>query len=237
MRVKPLFPQSAWERRGRIVWYDVHTFQKHNGEQSLYIPVTMSSLYRLRPLNPFFLSVASQIPVFQRGGSVICRKDRVRRSSSCMENDPYALYVALNSQGSAEGELYIDDFHTFSFEKAKQFVHRHLSFAANTLSSSSVCALFFYTAVKNVGCRAVSQLLVSRLSSLVRNLAPDSQFSTASWIEKIVIIRGSQPSSATLKNADGTESAVEFEFDSTLSVLTLRKPRVNTAADWTTILR
>uniref|UniRef100_A0A9J7YSA1 Uncharacterized protein n=2 Tax=Cyprinus carpio TaxID=7962 RepID=A0A9J7YSA1_CYPCA len=161
-------------------------------------------LYRLRPLNPFFLSVASQIPVFQRGGSVICRKDRVRRSSSCMENDPYALYVALNSQGSAEGELYIDDFHTFSFEKAKQFVHRHLSFAANTLSSSSVCALFFYT------------------------------FSTASWIEKIVIIRGSQPSSATLKNA---ESAVEFEFDSTLSVLTLRKPRVNTAADWTTILR
>uniref|UniRef100_A0A671KRV4 Neutral alpha-glucosidase AB n=1 Tax=Sinocyclocheilus anshuiensis TaxID=1608454 RepID=A0A671KRV4_9TELE len=170
------------------VWYDVHTFQKHDGEQSLYIPVTMSS-----------------IPVFQRGGSIICRKDRVRRSSSCMENDPYTLYAALNSQGSAEGELYIDDFHTFNFEKAKQFVHRHLSFSANTLSS--------------------------------RNLAPDSQFSTASWIEKIVIIGGSQPSSATLKNADGTESALEFEFDSTLAVLTLRKPGVNAAADWTVILR
>uniref|UniRef100_A0A8C1ESI8 Glucosidase II alpha subunit a n=2 Tax=Cyprinus carpio TaxID=7962 RepID=A0A8C1ESI8_CYPCA len=135
------------------VWYDVHTFQKHDGDQSLYIPVTMSS-----------------IPVFQRGGSIICRKDRVRRSSSCMENDPYTLYVALGSQGSAEGELYIDDFHTFSFEEAKQFVHRRLSFSANTLSS--------------------------------RNLAPDSQFSTASWIEKIVIFGGSQPSSATLKSAD-----------------------------------
>ncbi len=35
----------------------------------------------------------------------------------------------------------------------------------------------------------------------LRNLAPDSQFSTLSWIEKIVIIGGSQPSSATLKNA------------------------------------
>uniref|UniRef100_A0A672PV77 Neutral alpha-glucosidase AB n=1 Tax=Sinocyclocheilus grahami TaxID=75366 RepID=A0A672PV77_SINGR len=170
------------------VWYDVHTFQKHDGDQSLYIPVTMSS-----------------IPVFQRGGSIICRKDRVRRSSSCMENDPYTLYVALSSQGSAEGELYIDDFHTFSFEEAKQFVHRHLSFSANTLSS--------------------------------RNLAPDSQFSTASWIEKIVIIGGSQPSSVTLKNADGTESALEFEFDSTLAVLTLRKPGVNAAADWTVVLR
>uniref|UniRef100_A0A8C1ZTZ2 Zgc:171967 n=1 Tax=Cyprinus carpio TaxID=7962 RepID=A0A8C1ZTZ2_CYPCA len=143
--------------------------------------------------------------VFQRGGSIICRKDRVRRSSSCMENDPYTLYVALGSQGSAEGELYIDDFHTFSFEEAKQFVHRRLSFSANTLSS--------------------------------RNLAPDSQFSTASWIEKIVIFGGSQPSSATLKSADGTESALEFEFDSTLAVLTLRKPGVNAAADWTIVLR
>uniref|UniRef100_A0A672PM28 Neutral alpha-glucosidase AB-like n=1 Tax=Sinocyclocheilus grahami TaxID=75366 RepID=A0A672PM28_SINGR len=149
-----------------------------------------------------FSTLNGTIPVFQRGGSIICRKDRVRRSSSCMENDPYTLYVALSSQGSAEGELYIDDFHTFSFEEAKQFVHRHLSFSANTLSS--------------------------------RNLAPDSQFSTASWIEKIVIIGGSQPSSVTLKNA---ESALEFEFDSTLAVLTLRKPGVNAAADWTVVLR
>uniref|UniRef100_A0A671RCJ6 Neutral alpha-glucosidase AB n=1 Tax=Sinocyclocheilus anshuiensis TaxID=1608454 RepID=A0A671RCJ6_9TELE len=156
------------------------------------------------PSLKYFLWV-SHIPVFQRGGSIICRKDRVRRSSSCMENDPYTLYVAPSSQGSAEGELYIDDFHTFSFEVAKQFVHRHLSFSANTLSS--------------------------------RNLAPDSQFSTASWIEKIVIFGGSQPSSVTLKNADGTESALEFEFGSTLAVLTLRKPGVNAAADWTVVLR
>ncbi|KAK7173996.1 hypothetical protein R3I93_003734 [Phoxinus phoxinus] len=170
------------------VWYDVHTFQKHDGDQSLYIPVTMSS-----------------IPVFQRGGSIICRKDRVRRSSSCMENDPYSLYVALSSQGSAEGELYIDDFHTFNFETSKQFVHRHLSFSANMLSS--------------------------------RNLSPDSQFSTGSWIEKIVIVGGGQPSSVTLRDADGTESTLEFEFDSTHAVLTLRKPAVNAAADWTVLLR
>lgn len=40
----------------------------------------------------------AQIPVFQRGGSIIPRKVRVRRSSECMENDPYTLYVALSSQ-------------------------------------------------------------------------------------------------------------------------------------------
>nr|XP_055056776.1 neutral alpha-glucosidase AB isoform X1 [Misgurnus anguillicaudatus] len=169
------------------VWFDVHTFEKHSGALNLYIPVTMST-----------------IPVFQRGGSIICRKDRIRRSSSCMDNDPYTLYVALGSQGSAQGELYIDDFHTFNF-KNNQFIHRLLSFSAGTLSSS--------------------------------NLAPDSQFSTGSWIEKIIIFGGVQPSSVTLTNADGTESALEFEFDSATAVLTLRKPGVNAAADWSVHLR
>uniref|UniRef100_A0A8C7ULH1 Neutral alpha-glucosidase AB n=1 Tax=Oncorhynchus mykiss TaxID=8022 RepID=A0A8C7ULH1_ONCMY len=103
------------------VWYDVHTFQRHDGAQNLSIPVTMSS-----------------IPVFQRGGSIICRKNRVRRSSSCMENDPYTLYVALDSQGNAEGEIYIDDGHTFKHKTDKQFIHRRLSFTANSLSSSDL---------------------------------------------------------------------------------------------------
>ncbi|XP_061690896.1 neutral alpha-glucosidase AB isoform X2 [Syngnathoides biaculeatus] len=99
------------------VWFDVHTFQKHSGGQNLYIPVTMRS-----------------IPVFQRGGSIIPRKLRVRRSSACMEHDPYTVYVALGNQRVAEGELYIDDGHTFNFEK-KEFIHRRLLFANNILSS------------------------------------------------------------------------------------------------------
>ncbi|XP_064409152.1 neutral alpha-glucosidase AB, partial [Latimeria chalumnae] len=63
------------------VWYEVHTRQKHTAPLSLYMPVTMST-----------------IPVFQRGGTIVPRKDRVRRSSSCMHSDPFTLYVALNAQ-------------------------------------------------------------------------------------------------------------------------------------------
>lgn len=37
-----------------------------------------------------------QIPLFQRGGSIIPKKLRVRRSSTCMEHDPYTLYVAVD---------------------------------------------------------------------------------------------------------------------------------------------
>ncbi|KAM6953642.1 neutral alpha-glucosidase AB [Aplochiton taeniatus] len=170
------------------VWFDVHTFQKHNGAQSLYIPVTMST-----------------VPVFQRGGSIIPRKLRVRRSSSCMEDDPYTLFVALSPQRTAEGELYIDDGHTFNFEKKEEFIHRRLSFAKNTLSSS--------------------------------NLASDSQYSTSSWIERIIILGASKPSKVTLKTTDGQETPLEFDFDASMSVLTLRKPAVNAGVDWTVMLQ
>ncbi|KAJ0002884.1 hypothetical protein NQD34_008033 [Periophthalmus magnuspinnatus] len=169
------------------VWYDVQTFQKHNGAQNLYIPVTMSS-----------------IPVFQRGGSIIPRKLRVRRSSTCMENDPYTLYVALNQQRAAEGELYIDDGHTFSYQK-KEYIHRRLVFSNNILSSV--------------------------------NLNSDSQFITASWVERILIIGASKPSKVTLQTADGQESTIEFDFDASMSVLTLRKPGMNAGENWKVMLQ
>uniref|UniRef100_A0A8C7TCF9 Neutral alpha-glucosidase AB n=1 Tax=Oncorhynchus mykiss TaxID=8022 RepID=A0A8C7TCF9_ONCMY len=158
------------------VWFDVHTFQKHNGAQNLYIPVTISS-----------------IPVFQRGGSIISRKARVRRSSSCMEHDPYTLFVALSPKRFAQGELYIDDGHTFNFDKQKQFIHRRFSFANNALSSSWP-----------INCISLWLLIT------VCIMAGLSQM---------------------------TESQLEFEFDASMSVLTLRKPGVNAGLDWTVVLQ
>ncbi|KAM4733137.1 neutral alpha-glucosidase AB isoform 3-T3 [Anableps anableps] len=169
------------------VWFDIHSFQKHNGGQNLYIPVTMSS-----------------IPVFQRGGAIIPRKLRVRRSSTCMEHDPYTLYVALNNQRTAEGELYIDDGHTFNYEK-KEFIHRRFSFTNGVLSSV--------------------------------NLEPDAQFTTKSWVERIIILGASKPSMITLKTADGEENQLEFDFDASVFVLTIRKPGMNAGADWTVTLQ
>jgi len=39
-----------------------------------------------------------QIPVFQRGGSIIPSKERVRRCSSLMTDDPYTLTIALDTK-------------------------------------------------------------------------------------------------------------------------------------------
>uniref|UniRef100_A0A8C2JFU4 Neutral alpha-glucosidase AB n=1 Tax=Cyprinus carpio TaxID=7962 RepID=A0A8C2JFU4_CYPCA len=159
------------------VWYDVHTFQKHNGAQNLYIPVTLSS-----------------IPVFQRGGSIIPRKDRVRRSSTCMENDPYTLYVALSPKKFAEGELYIDDGHSFNYDTKKEFIHRSLTFANNALTSRYLYSSVLYLSIV--------------------------------WHANLLMI-----------SRTGKETPVDFEFDTSMSVLTLRKPGMNAGADWTLLLQ
>ncbi|XP_033927555.1 neutral alpha-glucosidase AB isoform X2 [Melopsittacus undulatus] len=102
------------------VWYDTVSYQKHHAPQTLYVPVTMSS-----------------VPVFQRGGTVVPRQERVRRSTECMQGDPFTLYVALSPQGTAEGDLFLDDGKSFDYETKARFLHRQFTFAGNTLTASS----------------------------------------------------------------------------------------------------
>ena len=65
---------------GKQPWYDIDTYFSRTG------PGRKSVSAPLR-----------KIPVFQRGGSIIPRKMRVRRSSSLMKNDPFTLVAALDS--------------------------------------------------------------------------------------------------------------------------------------------
>eukprot|EP00586_Coscinodiscus_wailesii_P019518 CAMPEP_0172503312 /NCGR_PEP_ID=MMETSP1066-20121228/168103_1 /TAXON_ID=671091 /ORGANISM="Coscinodiscus wailesii, Strain CCMP2513" /LENGTH=1025 /DNA_ID=CAMNT_0013278997 /DNA_START=155 /DNA_END=3232 /DNA_ORIENTATION=+ len=90
------------------LWYDVHTLAKvqldkardNAGVQEITIPTSID-----------------EIPVYQRGGTIVPRKLRLRRSSSLMTHDPYTLYIALTETATAQGEVYIDDEHTFDYEK------------------------------------------------------------------------------------------------------------------------
>jgi len=78
-----------------------------------------------------------KIPVYQRAGSILPRKERARRSSSQMEKDPYTLVVALDDQQQARGDLYFDDGITFSYQSHK-YNHRNFRFRDLTLSSGAV---------------------------------------------------------------------------------------------------
>ncbi|XP_060557069.1 neutral alpha-glucosidase AB-like isoform X2 [Ruditapes philippinarum] len=101
------------------VWYDVETFRPYPGKQTTYVEAPLS-----------------KIPVFQRGGSIVPRKLRIRRSSSLMVHDPFTLIVCLDRKGAAKGSLYIDDYHTFNYRQG-EYLLRDFSFDQNEFRSQS----------------------------------------------------------------------------------------------------
>uniref|UniRef100_A0A8B9S567 Neutral alpha-glucosidase C n=1 Tax=Apteryx owenii TaxID=8824 RepID=A0A8B9S567_APTOW len=76
------------------------------------------------------------IPVFQRGGTVIPLKTRAGKSTEWMIDISYELHVAPDTEGYAKGELYLDDGHSFQYLHEKQFLHQKFTFHKQVLSSS-----------------------------------------------------------------------------------------------------
>ncbi|XP_044751418.1 neutral alpha-glucosidase AB [Coccinella septempunctata] len=101
-------------------WYDMRDWRKYAGNGYTSFSVNLDS-----------------IPVFYRGGSIICRKDRPRRASSLMHKDPFTLIIALDSNNSAKGTLYIDDNESFEYRKQK-YLYIQFQFKNNELTSSLI---------------------------------------------------------------------------------------------------
>ncbi|XP_048188841.1 neutral alpha-glucosidase C isoform X1 [Perognathus longimembris pacificus] len=99
-------------------WYDSKTFAHWKGGCTVKIPVALET-----------------IPVFQRGGSVVPVKTTAGKSTGWMANSPFGLRVALSTKGSAMGELYLDDGHSFQYLHQKQFLHRKFSFCSSVLTN------------------------------------------------------------------------------------------------------
>lgn len=76
----------------------------------------------------------ADIPMLLKGGSIVAAKNRYRRSSRLMANDPYTLTVALDKDGDASGRLYVDDGSSFNYERGE---YLYLNFTANKTSIAS----------------------------------------------------------------------------------------------------
>lgn len=74
------------------------------------------------------------IPVFQRGGSIVPRWDRPRRSSFAQSTDPMTLVVAPDRSGSALGTVFLDDGHSRAWEHG-HYLQRVFSFDGRILSN------------------------------------------------------------------------------------------------------
>lgn len=87
--VHGVFPGVA---QGEI-WYDWYTQEKVNAKAGENMTIAA-------PL--------SHIPVYIRGGSILPQQEALYTTNEC-RNSSWSLLVALNSDGDATGQLYVDD--------------------------------------------------------------------------------------------------------------------------------
>jgi alpha 1,3-glucosidase len=147
-----------------------------------------------------------KIPVYQRGGSVIARKLRLRRSTHMMKKDPYTLYIALDVQKKAAGKLYMDDEESFGHKTRSEYAEADFSV---DLSSS-------------VGTIKNTVAIGGGWTTVEKEMTDDRM------IERVIIMGIDRPPKS-IKNA---ELSIDFEYDAAGKVLILRKPGVSALTNW-----
>ncbi|KAJ1562489.1 hypothetical protein HK405_011507 [Cladochytrium tenue] len=100
------------------VWYDYFTLGR----------VTSGNVTADAPLE--------KTPVFMRGGTIIPRRDRMRRSSTLTLRDPFTLVVALSAEKTAHGKLYLDDGHSYEHERGMYLLSK-LAYTDGVLTCTS----------------------------------------------------------------------------------------------------
>ena len=195
--VKPVTAPGVTESLVRFpgdnVWYDAEDLVvvSRQGKQGTVHEVTVPS-------------DIDTIPVFQRGGSIIPRKLRLRRSSHTMIRDPYTLYVALDSDGNARGHLYMDDENTFNYEKKKEFASAEFS-------------------VEIGGKDGYIRNSVT-MGEGWKDISDDAN----KMIERIIVMGVEKHPSSV----DEVGESLGFTHDSNTHVLVIRKPELSATTDW-----
>lgn len=170
-------------------WYDTETFQVHAAPSRKVVSA---------PLR--------KIPIFQRGGTIVPRKTRLRRSSSLMHTDPFTLVAAVNMAGEATGRLFLDDYQTNAFDKNSAFAYR--SFVLTKTDATTFT------------------LMSTKLSGSVT-------FTTRETLERVVIVGlTSAPQGIILQRADGVRFPLQAVYDTPTRRLIIKNPAVNINADF-----
>lgn len=181
-------------------WYDAETLMlvSDSGTPGGYKEITVPS-------------DIDTIPVFQRGGSIIARKLRLRRSTHMMFKDPYTLYIALDTSMKAKGSIYMDDEETFDHERKAEY-----AIATFTADFSSKTA-----AIKHV-------------VELGDGWAGHVDTLTDAYIIERVIVMGVQEAP---NSVDIGSTTLGFTYDSNAKVLVIRKPNISAIADWEMVVK
>jgi alpha 1,3-glucosidase len=208
------FPDSA---NG---WYDFHSLSAlpldGSADGSLTVPAPLDT-----------------IPVFIRGGSIVPRKMRLRRSASLMFYDPLTIMIAPSlSTGTAYGTYYMDDEKTLDHQDTGMFAYREFTFAPTDADRSKSPGAMTLRSAPVAGS---SWMAGGEEQNIGNMMAPNK-------VERIVLMgQKSSPKSVTLlqqypsgrgKWEDGEEKTVEFFFHQESGTLTIKKPNALVTAEW-----
>lgn len=125
----------------------------------------------------------SSFPLLIQGGSILPLRLRVRRSSPLMWQDPFTLIVAVGKDGSARGQLYLDDGVGYSYEQG-DYVWRQFDFtpsktggvlkSSNKAEAQSQTDIAQYDPEGNAWAQAIAHVRVERILVIGLKTRPTS---------------------------------------------------------------
>ena len=153
----------------------------------------------------------SKIPVFLRSGTVVPTRQRLRRASSRMSEDPLTLVIALDSRSRASGHFYLDDELSFAYQQG-HYVWKEVT--ALGLNASEPDGLTIRVAD-------------------AQQSKPSSKYLSPVRIDQVVVLGVPRIVRAVrLSFADGTSKPVTFDFHFIRKEVTLHKLFVPAGQDW-----
>lgn len=136
-------------------------------------------------------------------------QERARRSTAAAKNDPYTLIVALDQDGRAEGNLYLDDGSSFAYKRGL-YAHRSVTFSEGKLTSAALGGAAQSTRYTNDN--VIDRIVIVGLGDAAESLSV-RDVSTGSLLEAgmgPVVMRADMPNAAFV----------------------VRKPNLPAARDW-----
>ena len=152
---------------------------------------------------------------YLRGGTMLPLRERPRRSSAAMIKDPITLVIALNVQGAAQGDLYLDDGSSYAFQRG-QYAYRSFQYSSDgTLTARA-----------------------GVLPSTAGLPASDPEYDAGVVIDKIVILGlpgGPEGWGVAMNGGEQLEAApgpLMLRLGRPEVALVVRKAQLNAAGDW-----
>ena len=205
--VKPITAENTDEAEVMFptdhLWYDVETMQQ------------VFSSTRIKVNDVVLEQVSANIdtiPVYQRGGSILPRKLRLRRSSTMMKTDPYTLYIALDNTNQASGKLHMDDEISFGYKKRGEYADANFS-AKLSLNGK------------------ISNSVVVGPGWTNRSKTSTTQLAQERMIERIIVMGlDSEPSKLVVDDEENRN--LDFSYDKATKLLVIRKPELSAVNEW-----